>query len=167
MKLTEIAFFIAMVLAMLFAAGCVSDNAPVNETVKETLKEKVQTIESKVAAIRFVELNMTNGTKVGGIYESESDALVSIIPLYTVDKDGVMTKGTGASTGFETSSISMMTNITDPKEFVNTTLAAQKEKASELATAKIEAAKEEAKQIAAEKLRNAAERIENEGSKNQ
>lgn len=166
MKLIESAIFIAMVLAVLFAAGCVSDNAPVNETVKEKIQDVGSNIGSKVAEIRFVELNMTDGAKVGGIYESESEDLVTIVPLYEIDKDGFMTRGNRVSTDFNTSSISAMTNLTDPKEFINTTLATQKERATELATTKVEAAKEEAKQIAAEKLRNAAEQIENEGGKN-
>ncbi len=35
MKLKEIVVLLDMVVAVLFAVGCVSDNAPVNETVKE------------------------------------------------------------------------------------------------------------------------------------
>ncbi len=43
---------IGMVVAVLFVAGCVSDNAPVNETVKEKIQNIESNIESKAAAIR-------------------------------------------------------------------------------------------------------------------
>ncbi len=166
MRLKEIVILIGMVVAVLFAAGCISDNAPINETVKEAAKEKIQNVESRVAAIRFVELNLTDGSKAGGMYKSESGDAVTIIPLYTIDKDGFMTRGKAVSTDFNASSISTMTNITDPKEFINTTLAAQKERVAGLASARVDNAKEETKQAAAEKLRDIAEQIET-GSNNE
>ena len=99
----------SVVLAVLLAAGCVS--SPVKENSTEPK-----------AAVKYVELHMLDGTKVGGKYVSESTAFTTITPLYLIDKNGIMSRGSGIDTAITTNLIATMITIGDPSSLVNTTL---------------------------------------------
>jgi hypothetical protein len=150
---------IAMVLTALFMAGCVS-NAPVKETSNSSVPNagvpSVPNAEMKTTD-RYVELEMIDGSAVGGKYISESAAFVTIIPMYAINNDGVMGIGNGEPTGIKTALINTMKDIENPSAKINATLEAQRIKAAELAAAEQKAQEEEAKQIAEEKKRYEAE----------
>lgn len=135
----EFVVFAGIVLVVL-AAGCTS--APVKESSNQ---------------VRFVELVMLDGTKAGGQYVSETAAFVTIIPLYVLDKNGFMTPGNGKPTSVKTSMISIMTTIEDPKNFIDTTMKAQAEKAAANAEAERLAQEQQEKARQAEKARYEAE----------
>ena len=65
----------AAILAVILAAGCTS--AP----VKETSTTNVSTTVSQ-PAVRYVELQFSDGTKAGGKYVSETPGFVTIVPMY-------------------------------------------------------------------------------------
>lgn len=140
---------IAMVLAVLFAAGCVSNDQPANETAAGNVhtaevKEPAEK-EASSESVRYVELQGIDGTKIGGEYQSESAAFVTLIPLYVIDEYGNMVRGNGVSTALRIDLITSMINITDPSEYINETLEQQR----------IEAEKAKAERVAWEaKLRN-------------
>lgn len=105
----------AAILVVILAAGCTS--AP----VKETSTTNVSTSEPQ-AAIKYVELGMVDGTKVGGKYVSESAAFTNIVPMYVVNDNGIMSRGNGKETGITTSLIATMVTIEDPSSLVEKTL---------------------------------------------
>jgi hypothetical protein len=105
----------AAVLAVLLAAGCTS--AP----VKETSTTNVSTAEPPIA-VKYVELGMVDGTKVGGKYVSESAAFTTIVPMYVINENGIMSRGNGKETGITTSLIATVITIEDPSSLVETTL---------------------------------------------
>jgi hypothetical protein len=115
MKCTNFVVMMAAVLAVILAAGCTS--AP----VKETSTTNVSVTEPPVA-VKYVELGMVDGTKVGGKYVSESAAFTNIVPMYVVDDNGIMSRGNGKETGITTSLIATMITIEDPSSLVETTL---------------------------------------------
>ena len=115
MKCTSFVVMMAAVLVVLLAAGCTS--AP----VKETSTTNVSVTEPPVA-VKYVELGMVDGTKVGGKYVSESAAFTNIVPMYVVDDNGIMSRGNGKETGITTSLIATMITIEDPSSLVETTL---------------------------------------------
>jgi hypothetical protein len=117
----------AAILAVILAAGCTS--AP----EKETSAKNVSTTEPP-AAVKYVELNMLDESKVGGKYVSESAAFVTIVPMYVLDKDGFMSVGSGKEVGIKTSFVNTIVNIDDPSSYVATTLKAQSDKAAALET---------------------------------
>jgi hypothetical protein len=138
MKYTSFLVMMAAVLAVILAAGCTS--AP----VKETSTTNVSVTESQAAskssvpvteppgAVKYVELDLLDGSKVGGKYVSESAAFVTIVPMYVLDKDGFMSVGSGNEVGLKTSFVNTMVNIDDPSSYVATTLKAQSDKAAAL-----------------------------------
>jgi len=115
MKYASFLVMMAAVLAVLLAAGCTS--AP----VKETSTTNVSVTEPPVA-VKYVELGMVDGTKVGGKYVSESAAFTNIVPMYVVDDNGIMSRGNGKETGVTTSLIATMITIEDPSSLLETTL---------------------------------------------
>lgn len=125
MKHTSFIVMITAILAMLLASGCTS--AP----VKETSTTNVSTAEPP-GAVKYVELNMLDGSKVGGKYVSESAAFITIVPMYVLDKDGFMSVGSGKEVGLKTSFVNTMVNIDDPSSYVATTMKAQSDKAAAL-----------------------------------
>lgn len=126
MKYTNFIVMMAAVLAVILAAGCTS--AP----VKETSTTNVSVTESH-GAVRYVELQMMDGSRVGGKYVSETAAFVTIVPMYILDKDGFMTKGSGKEVGIKSSLLTTMLTIQDPSSLVNVTLKTQNDKAAALA----------------------------------
>lgn len=140
----------AAILAVILAAGCTSSPE------KETSTTNVSTTETQ-GTVRFVELNMIDGTKVGGKYVSESAAFITIVPMYVLDKDGFMTLGSGKEVGLKTSLVDTMVNINDPSSYVATTLKAQSDKAAELEAAQKLAAEKKAEEIRIDQEKRAAE----------
>jgi hypothetical protein len=145
-------FMMAAVLVVILAAGCTS--AP----VKETSTTNVSTTVSQ-AAVRYVELQFSDGTKAGGKYVSETPGFVTIVPMYVIDEYGFMKAGgdlAGKEVGMKTDLITTMVNIDDPSSYVSSTLKAQSDKA---AADKIEQDKKtemyriQAEQIAAEQAK--------------
>lgn len=150
MKYTSFVVMMAAVLAVLLAAGCTS--AP----EKGTSTSNVSVTEPQ-GTVKYVELYMIDGTKVGGKYVSESAAFVTIVPMYILDKDGFMTAGSGKEVGLKTSLITSIVNIGDPSSSVATTLKAQSDKATELAAAENLAAEQKSEEIRIEKEKRDAE----------
>lgn len=114
-KYTSVVVMMAAVLAVLLAAGCTS--APVKETSTTNVSTTVPQ-----AAVKYVELSMVDGSRVGGKYVSESAAFTTIVPMYVIDKNGVMGRGNGKDTGITTNLIATMVTIDDPSSMVTTTL---------------------------------------------
>ena len=139
------------VLAALLIAGCTSNPE------KTTSNQTQNNVNESPATAKYIELNLVDGSKVGGKYVSESAAFVTIIPAYVLDENGFMTKGNEKEVGIKTSAITIIANITDPTSYVAATLKAQEEKATELEAAKQKAAEEKEKQIEADRLRREAE----------
>jgi len=72
--------------------------------------------------VKYVELGMVDGTKVGGKYVSESAAFTTIVPMYVINENGIMSRGNGKETGITTNLIATMVTIDDPSSLVTTTL---------------------------------------------
>jgi hypothetical protein len=125
MKYKNMLVLMVAVIAVMLAAGCTSS------PVKETSATNVSTTEPR-EAVKYVELNMLDGSKVGGKYVSESAAFVTIVPMYVLDKDGFMSVGNGKEVGIKTSFVNTIVNIDDPSSYVATTLKAQSDKAAAL-----------------------------------
>ncbi len=132
----------AAILAVILAAGCTSSPE------KETPTTNVSSAEPQ-AAVKYVELSMVDGTKVGGKYVSESAAFTNIVPMYVVNDNGIMSRGNGKETGITTSLIATMITIEDPSLLVEKTLndqaAAEKAYKEERAAADAALAAENAK----------------------
>jgi hypothetical protein len=134
MKYASFLVMMAAVIAVLLAAGCTS--APVKETstTNVSVTESQATPKSSVsvtepqAAVKYVELNLLDESKVGGKYVSESAAFVTIVPMYVLDKDGFMSVGSGNEVGIKSSFVNTMVNIDDPSSYVAATLKAQSDK---------------------------------------
>ena len=135
----------AAILAVMLAAGCTSSPE------KETSTTNVSATEPQ-AAVKYVELSMVDGTKVGGKYVSESAAFTNIVPMYVVDDNGIMSRGNGKETGITTSLIATMITIEDPSSLVEKTLkeqaAAERAYKEERAAADAALAAENAKKMA-------------------
>ena len=115
MKCTSFVVMMAAILAVILAAGCTS--APVKETSNSSVSVTVSQ-----AAVKYVELGMVDGTKVGGKYVSESAAFTTIAPMYVINENGIMSRGNGKETGITTNLIATMVTIDDPSSLVTTTL---------------------------------------------
>jgi hypothetical protein len=144
-KDTKHAGFVVMmaaIIVVILAAGCTSSPE------KETSKTNVSAAEPQAAA-KYVEISMTDGTKVGGKYASESAAFTNIVPMYVIDKNGLMSRGNGKETGITTSLIATMVTIEDPSSLVEKTLsdqaAAEEARQKEIADWNAKIAKENAK----------------------
>jgi hypothetical protein len=141
----EVIVVMSVVLAI-FAAGCTS--SPENAATAPN------------TTIRYVELYMADGSRVGGEYVSESAAFVTIIPMYLLDKDDYMVRGNGKEVGVKTDLVTSMRNIEDPSSLINTTIKAQ----SDIAAA-LDAAKKEQEREAEEYYRIQKEKREEERAK--
>ena len=146
MNYTSLVVVITTVLAVLLMAGCTS--TPENGT--SNMNNSTSDENEPTADVRYVELNFADGTKAGGKYISESEAFVTIVPMYVIGPDGNMAAGSGKEVGMKTSLITSMVNIEDPTSYVATTLKAQEEKAAELAAIEKKKAEEWAKLSPAE-----------------
>ena len=107
---------VAAIFAVLLAAGCTS--TPEKEASSQTTNEKQ-------GDVKYVELNMRDGTKIGGKYVSESAAFTNIIPMYVINSDGTMSSGNGKESGITTSLIATVVTIEDPSTLINKTLEEQ------------------------------------------
>ncbi len=158
----------AAVLAVSFIAGCTS--APEKETVNQSVQEKEAPSASDSGSnVRYVEISLLDGTKIGGKYVSETAAFTTIIAMYTMDPsaytldaynkavkdpDKYFVKGNGAEISIKNSLINSMVTIEDPTAMIqanlqemNTTAAAIKSAAEKKAEYyRIEKEKREAKQ---------------------
>jgi PBP1b-binding outer membrane lipoprotein LpoB len=125
---------ISIVLLAVLMSGCTS--APVKETTNTSV-----TTTTPQNTVKYVELHMIDGSSVGGKYVSESAAFTTIVPMYIIDKDGVMSRGNGKETGITTNLIATMVTIGDPSSLVTSTLNQQAiaEKAQEKENAASEA----------------------------
>jgi len=137
MKFFKELVIFGIILAILLIAGCM--NSPKdNQTAPSEAQNKV----------RYVEINLLDGTKIGGKYLSETAAFTNIIPLYVIDHNGIMTHGNGVESGVATNLISLMVTIDDPSAYINTTLSqqeiAKKERERELAEMDAEQARRNA-----------------------
>ena len=128
---------------MILAAGCTS--APVKETStsnvsvtesQATSNSNVPVTESQ-AKDRYVEINLLDGTKVGGKYVSETAAFTTILVMYTMDPNAYMfdayhkavknpdkyfVKGNGAEVSIKNSLINTMVTIDEPTPVIEATL---------------------------------------------
>ncbi len=130
MKYTRFVVMIAAILAVILASGCTS--AP----VEETSTSNVPVTESQ-AKDRYVEINLLDGTKVGGKCVSETAAFTTILLMYTMDPnaytfdaynkavkdpDKYLVKGTGAEVSIKNSLINTMVTIDEPTPMIEATL---------------------------------------------
>ncbi len=172
MKYKGLVFLATTLLAVALVAGCMSapeEKANATEVKSAAVTEAQSNAEAATIAennsTRFVELSFIGGGTVGGKYISESEAFVTIIPMYLVDKNGIMSRGNLKSIGIKTSMISVMTDIQDPTELINTTLASQDKAAEEKAIADQKAAEEKAAYYAEEKAKREAEQAKYQPTK--
>jgi len=157
---------IAAVLAVLLAAGCTS--APEKESSNasnqnEVVKAPIRASENQ-GQDRYVEINLLDGTKVGGRYVSETAAFTTINILYTMDTTAYVhdvnntrykdpakyfVKANGAEISLKNSLINSMVTIEDPTAMIEAT----QQEMDEIAAAIQKAAddKAEAYRIAKEK----------------
>ena len=145
----------AAILAVILAAGCTS-TTPEKETSNISNAVKVNITEPQ-AEERYVELNMLDGSKIGGKYISKSAAFVTIVPMYVLDKDGFMSVGSGKDVGIKTSLVNTMVNVGDPSLYMETTLKAQSDKAAALEAAEKLAKEKKAEEIRRDKEKQAEE----------
>jgi hypothetical protein len=139
-----------IVLGAIFASGCTSNTptAPVNESTKDTPQQQ----RPAEPPVRYVELGLTDGSKIGGEYVSENANFVTIIPLYVFERGSdTLIKGSGTEIGVKIALVNTMTNITDPRPFIAVKLQEQEEAAAAAAKARENATK--ASQAEQEKLR--------------
>ena len=156
MKYKSFVATMTIILAVMFAAGCTS--APVEEISDSDVSaaEPQATSDSDVSAAepqakdRYVEINLLDGTKVGGKYVSETAAFTTIRVMYTVDPDAYVSyttpghvksgsyytgpavtvkdpdeylvKGTGAEVSIKNSLINTMVTIDEPTPMIEATL---------------------------------------------
>lgn len=165
-KHANFVLLMATVLAVAFIAGCTS--APEKETVNQSAQE-APLAKNSADNVRYVEINLLDGTNVGGKYVSETAAFTTIIAMYTMDPsaytldaynkavkdpDKYFVKGNGAEISIKNSLINSMITIEDPTAMIeanlqemNTTAAAIKSAAEKKAEYyRIEKEKREAKQ---------------------
>ena len=132
MKQAGFVVLMAAVLVVLLA-GCVSspEKGTSNQSVvvKETSNQSVPVNDSKTN-VRYVQLNLLDGSQVGGIYVSETPAFTTIQYMYNFEPDyiEVTTEGGGSSTvectkitnesgatiGFKNALINTMIDIENP-----------------------------------------------------
>ena len=79
MKFAPLVVMMAAILAVILASGCTS--APVEETSSAPVEE------TSASNDRYVEINLLDGTKVGGKFVSETAAFTTILLMYTMDPD--------------------------------------------------------------------------------
>ena len=156
MKYKSFVATMTVILAAMFAAGCTS--APVEETSDSSVPatEPQATSDSNApvtepqASDRYVEINLLDGTKVGGQYVSETAAFTTIIVMYKIDPDAYvhyntpgyvksgsysmgptvrvknpdeyLVKGTGDEVSIKNSLINTMVTIDDPTSMIESTL---------------------------------------------
>jgi len=152
----------AAVLAVVLAAGCMS--AP----EKGTSNQSVPVTNSQIKD-RYVQINLLDGTSIGGKYVSETSAFTTIVVMYTLDPsaytfdvnnkpvkdpDKYFAKGNGAEVSIKNSLINTMVTIDEPTPMIeanlqemNATAEAMKKAAEEKAEGyRIAKEKREAKQ---------------------
>jgi outer membrane murein-binding lipoprotein Lpp len=137
MKYTSFLVMMAAVLVVLLAAGCTS--APVKETsttnvsvtsapVTEASTSSVSVTETQ-AKDRYVQINLLDGTSVGGKYVSETAAFTTIVVMYVLDPNAYteinatwskdpekyIVRGNGNTIAFKNSLINTMVDIKDPE----------------------------------------------------
>jgi len=139
-----------IVLGAIFASGCMSNTSntttvPVNESA--TIKGPAQANESaasQASALRYVQIQLTDGSKVGGQYVSESPAFVTIIPMYLLQEHTwenstcryyetdpeYLTEGSGINTAVKIALINLMIDIPDPRPFIEMKLKSQEGKSA-------------------------------------
>jgi hypothetical protein len=153
------------VLSVLLAAGCVS-SPQTNETAKAT-KIPVTDAQEKV---RYIQINLLDGTSVGGKYVSETPAFTTINVMYmadpnahtwdanrnyVIDLNKSFVKGSGAEVSIKNSLINTMVTIDNPTSMIeaklqeiNATAAARKKAAEDSAEMyRIAAEKREAARV--------------------
>jgi hypothetical protein len=149
---------VAAILAVLLASGCIS--SPEKGTSNSSIPTTVSTV-------RFVQINLLDGTIVGGKYVSETPAFTTINVMYTMDPNAhtwdadknyvidlnkSFVKGNGAEVSIKNSLINTMVTIDNPTQMIeaklqeiNATMDARKKVAEEKAESiRIEKAKYEA-----------------------
>lgn len=155
----------AIVVAVMLIAGCTS--AP----EKDMSELNVSDTESQ-SNDRYVQINLLDGTSVGGKYVSETAAFTTINVMYMLDPeaytsyngssvrdpDKYIIKGNGAEVAFKNSLIDTVYTIADPEEIIDK---AQQEVKDDMNAAK-EAYDQKMKRIMEEKARYEAERAKSQ-----
>lgn len=132
-KPTGYVVMMAAVLAAILAAGCTS--AP----VKETSTTNVSITESQVAPNssvtvtetqandKYVQINLLDGSYVGGKYVSETAAFTTIVVMYVYDPNvgagNFFNRGNGNEVGFKNSLINTIIPIDEPTAMIEAKLA--------------------------------------------
>jgi hypothetical protein len=113
-----------MTLFAILISGCMSESAK-NEVVDEN------------ESIRYVEIDLLDGTRIGGKYVSETAAFTTIISMYVMDPSAYtfdayhravkdpekyFIKGNGAEISFKNSLINTMVTIDDPTAMIEANL---------------------------------------------
>lgn len=164
MKYPSCTVITAIVIAVMLA-GCTS--AP----EKDTSELNVSDTESQ-SNDRYVQINLLDGTSVGGKYVSETAAFTTINVMYMLDPkaytsyngssvrdpDKYMIRGNGAEVAFKNSLIDTVYTIEDPEEII---AKAQQEVKDDM-TAAQEAYDLKMKRIMEEKARYEAERAKSQ-----
>ena len=156
---------IAAILAALLMAGCVSSPE------KEALNSSGTSAPSVPSGVKYVQINLLDGTSIGGKYVSETAAFTTIDVMYTLDPeahtfynnsydsyvkdpDKYIVRGNGAEVAIKNALINTMVTIGDPEQVIkkaqqevnDDAAAAQKAYEEKMKNAQIEKAKYEAEQ---------------------
>lgn len=168
MKYASFVLVMATVLAVAFIAGCTS--APEKEASNQTSPAT----ESQTKD-RYVQINLLDGTSVGGKYVSETAAFTTIDVMYTLnpkaytfynnsfdsyvkDPDKYIVRGNGAEIAIKNDLIDTMVTIEDPEQII---VKAQQEVKDEIAAAQ-NAYEEKIKNAQIEKAKYEAERAKSQ-----
>lgn len=150
----------AAVLATLLIAGCMS-------SPEKGASNTSSSAPSVPNGVKYVQINLLDGTSVGGKYVSETAAFTTIDVLYTLDpkaytwingsyvKDPAkyIVRGNGAEVAIKNSLIDTMVTIGDPDQII---AKAQQDIKDEVDALKL-AQEDKAKEIAANKAKYEAE----------
>jgi hypothetical protein len=122
----------AAILAVLLMAGCV--NGPEKEA-SNTSTSTSTSAPSTTSGTRYVQINLLDGTSVGGKYVSETAAFTTINVMYTLDPeartfynnsydsyvkdpDKYIVRGNGAEISIKNALINTMITVKDPEQII-------------------------------------------------
>jgi len=148
---------LAILCVSVLVCGCLGGEQSSSEPTDTTSKSESHAAsdsnapeEGSPSSDRYVEINLLDGTKVGGKYVSETAAFTTILVMYTIDPnaytyynspgrieqgsyskgplikvkdpDNYLVKGTGAEVSIKNSLINTMVTIEDPTPMIEATL---------------------------------------------
>jgi hypothetical protein len=157
------AIVISIILLGVLMSGCMSTPVKNNSTSNVTESQP---------KIRYVEINLLDGTKIGGKYVSETAAFTTIDVMYTMDPNAYkfdahgnyvkdpakyIVKGNGAEVAIKNSLINTVVTTSDPTAMIENVMQGMENETAALNKAADEKAamyKIQAEQIAAEQAKH-------------